>query len=207
MERARENEPTPAPRAASARDVLRRATHVAHEALERSVRQAPDLTLLEYTQTLRRFLRIHAALEPQLDAHGPAFARLGVDWPARRKVPLLRRDLDLLGVAALPEATREPPPGVPRLDELACALGCLYVLEGATLGGRLISTNLRRVLNLGPGDGAAFFNSYGAQVGERWRAFCVALELGLAEAPARDLAAGAAVATFRLFGSSLPRDA
>jgi hypothetical protein len=50
-------------------------------------------------------------------------------------------------------------------------LGCLYVLEGSTLGARVISRRLESHFMLGPDSGAAFFNAYGEAVGRRWSEF------------------------------------
>ncbi len=50
------------------------------------------------------------------------------------------------------------------------ALGCLYVLEGATLGGQVISRHLAK-LGIGPENGGRFFNGYGARTGEMWKSF------------------------------------
>ena len=75
----------------------------------------------------------------------------------------------------------------------------MYVLEGATLGGAVISRNVRAVLHLGPHNGASFFASYGADVGANWKAFCEALERGLTDDASRGEAAEIAIATFTLF--------
>ena len=58
-------------------------------------------------------------------------------------------------------------------------MGCLYVLEGATLGGVVIRRHPEQKLRLGPDNGAAFFHAYGPDTGRRWREFCGALELAL----------------------------
>jgi heme oxygenase len=54
-------------------------------------------------------------------------------------------------------------------------LGALYVTEGATLGGQIISRHLEQMLGLSARRGTAFFSSYGLQVGEMWRLFCLTL--------------------------------
>jgi heme oxygenase len=50
------------------------------------------------------------------------------------------------------------------------AVGCLYVLEGATLGGQFISRHLA-TLGIGPANGGLFFHGYGAKTGEMWKSF------------------------------------
>jgi heme oxygenase (biliverdin-IX-beta and delta-forming) len=44
-------------------------------------------------------------------------------------------------------------------------------MEGATLGGQLISRHLEQALGLKDGNGYAFFSSYGQEVGAMWRGF------------------------------------
>ncbi len=80
----------------------------------------------------------------------------------------------------------------------------MYVLEGSTLGGTMISRRLRQSLGLHPGSGggAQFFFSYGPQVGRMWRDFTAALEAyseGNAHGKDEEIVASAQ-ATFRLHG-------
>ena len=102
-----------------------------------------------------------------------ALARLLSDEPdlefdARRKVPALERDAATLRAAAPPDAPLSLP------TDRAEALGFLYVLEGSTLGGRVIDKQLR-LRGLSP-EGLSFFQGYGEATGARWKAFCAVLE-------------------------------
>jgi heme oxygenase len=65
---------------------------------------------------------------------------------------------------------------LPDCIEWPQALGGLYVTEGATLGGQIISRHLEQTLGLSARRGAAFFSCYGLQVGAMWRAFCAILQ-------------------------------
>ena len=56
---------------------------------------------------------------------------------------------------------------------MAEAFGCLYVLEGSTLGGRVISRHVQS--RLGSDVPRAFLDAYGSRTGERWQAFRAAL--------------------------------
>jgi heme oxygenase len=60
---------------------------------------------------------------------------------------------------------------LPLLEPPSRALGSLYVLEGATLGGQIISRHLQATLGLNQKRGAAFFNGYGSENGQMWREF------------------------------------
>ncbi len=89
----------------------------------------------------------------------------------RRKTPRLASDLMALGaapdtLAALPHC-RE----LPDVASSARLLGCLYVIEGATLGGQIITRHLQTHLGLTPVCGASFFHGYGEQTGSHWKAF------------------------------------
>ena len=80
------------------------------------------------------------------------------------------------------------------LDSPLAVLGGWYVVEGATLGGRIIATHLEARLGLRRETGAWFFDSYGDERESRWSEFCMLL----AQAPADEssqVAAGA-VAVF-----------
>jgi heme oxygenase len=93
---------------------------------------------------------------------------MAFDYAARLKAPLLESDLRALRLPAgqLPRCVNLPTlAGVPQL------LGCLYVLEGATLGGRVITQRLAANLGLQAVSGSAFFSGYGTETAVRWHAF------------------------------------
>jgi len=97
-----------------------------------------------YAAALRALHAFHAAWEPAV-WRAPGVDAAGLDEIGRRKLPLLERDLRALGIA--PCAVRPP---APRLPDAAAALGALYVLEGATLGGRVIHRHVAGPLGLTP---------------------------------------------------------
>ncbi len=194
---------------APARAHLREATRAAHTRLEQILPLAsPRLTLREYATILRAFLGVYTVVEGQIEPYGPELDRSGIDWPRRRKLPLLRRDAEALHTAVEAGVSVAPPPdAVLHLPTLSHAMGCLYVTEGATLGGRIIARNVRRVLGLGPESGASFFDGYGSAGGTYWQAFCAALERCLPDEASRVRAAEAATETFRLFTDHVAREA
>nr|WP_262512340.1 biliverdin-producing heme oxygenase [Adhaeribacter arboris] len=51
----------------------------------------------------------------------------------------------------------------------------MYVMEGSTLGGKVISKIVYETLGYTPENGIAFFNGYGTQTGPKWKAFQEAL--------------------------------
>jgi heme oxygenase len=150
---------------------LRQATQHDHQAIEARVDLPSRLqSVAGYRRLLEHFWGFYAPIEQQV-ASGPDWASYGVDIQQRMKAPALARDLQALGlppgaVAALPLCQALPAP-----DSFPYRLGCLYVLEGATLGGQIIAREVYSRLGLTPERGCSFFASYGEQVGLMWRAF------------------------------------
>lgn len=172
---------------------LRAETRVEHEAIERELDLVSDALGLEAYR--RRLVQLHGFLRP-------IEARLrpvpGLDLATRRKTPLLAADLVVLGVAdpSRLAVCRE----LPRLRTPAARFGCLYVLEGATLGGQVISRHVRCTLGVTWAVGGRYFHAYGPRTGEMWQAFRAALAAFAATATtvdARDEIVATAVATFR----------
>lgn len=173
---------------------VRQATKAAHEALEARVDMVARLRSHgDYVRLLSAQLGFYRPLEARLAA--APWERIGFDFAARRKVPLLEADLGALGMdaperAALPDCQR-----LPSLPRLPAALGALYVVEGATLGGQLISRHVGSVL--GEGTPRNFHRGYGTRNGAQWQDFQQALEAGCSDPVERDEAAAAALATFQ----------
>jgi heme oxygenase len=137
------------------------------------LRQKLDLfhhlaTLEDYRKLLEKFLGFYgpleAALEKQLDRRAGGF-----DFDRRRKVPMLVSDLRALGVKQLTVVPRCA--ALPAVDSPPQALGSLYALEIATLGGQILARHLHRALGVSPGAGSSFFNSYGDQAVRMWHDF------------------------------------
>ncbi len=148
---------------------LRAATAKAHQDLEHGLdmmRAAADPAGRRALVT--RFHALHLGAERVLE---PLLADYpGLEFEARRRSPWLAADLVDLG--ADPGATRpcriDPPASA------AEALGMFYVLEGSTLGGKVI----RKAMEDQGADmlGLSFLTPYGEATGERWRAFMALLE-------------------------------
>lgn len=154
---------------------LQLATSACHTALEDQLPlMRSDLSREEYRQFLGRFFGFYAPLETQLMASNH-WQLLGFDYAARQKNPRLVLDLVALGGSAAELAATPRCTNLPALTSPEQLLGCLYVIEGATLGGRIITRQLQTQLGLNPESGGAFFDGYGAQTGPHWKAFCTML--------------------------------
>lgn len=146
---------------------LRAETRTAHQALEADLDIFSQLASEAGRRRLaRRFHGLHAGAETVL---APWLAVVpGLDYQARRRRPVLDRDLAHFG---------EPPPPpcpVAQPASRAEALGLIYVLEGSTLGGQAIRKQLEkqgRTL-----DGVSFLDPYGAETGPRWKSFLAVLD-------------------------------
>ena len=178
------------------RELLRHGTQAHHARAEARLPLMDEaLTVERYRQMLTRLLGFYAPLEQRLA--GADWSRIALDPERRRKWPLLVADLRAL---ALTDAQIEALPrcdDLPEARSLADALGCLYVLEGATLGGQLVRRHVAARLGLGPQNGCAFFAAYGDAVGPMWREYqqrlATLVDSGAVEA---DEVVGAARRTF-----------
>ena len=179
---------------------LRAETSERHAGLEQSMTvMNPRLSRADYCALLEGFFGYYGPLEARLSA-SPAWAELSFDFTARRKVPRLEKDLMALGKTA-EELTRSPRCAeLPELDTIPQVLGCLYVMEGATLGGQVITRHLLAQHGITPETGGAFFAGYGAETGARWQAFGAMMTAAAERSGAADEIVASANRTFETMG-------
>lgn len=124
-----------------------------------------------YRALLEKFYTLYAPLEEKLAA-AVDWEHAGWNFEARRKTPWLEQDLLILGLAQ-PELEALPLcEDLPQIQGLPEAIGCLYVLEGSTLGGQFITRFLQKSLpDVTPDMGGSFFAGYRDQTGPQWRQF------------------------------------
>lgn len=149
-------------------DFLKSRTQPLHAQLEARVDILNRLQSREqYAELLAAFYGFYVPLEAKL-AGCAALREARLDLQPRRKVPLLLADLQTAHVTAgtLPQAV-----DLPAISDASTALGCLYVVEGATLGSQIIKRLLAQQLAITDDNGGAFFNAYGDRVGDMWQAF------------------------------------
>jgi heme oxygenase (biliverdin-IX-beta and delta-forming) len=186
--------------AVSAREHLRAATAHHHARIERVMNLQTIGCPGTYRQLLSRMLAFYRPMERALALI--AWDDLDSNPAERRKSPLLIQDLLAIGVSRQ-HIARIPDAAIPEFAGRTSALGCCYVLEGATLGGQIIAKQLKTVLDLDPTNGAAFFNGYGRATGAMWRAFCCVLNAEIQDLASSRAAAAAACATFAHLDASL----
>jgi len=177
---------------------LRSETREQHVRLEHTVDLRSRFASREgYRDLLSRMLGLHEPLERELRR---------IDWSGatiemgeRRKTAWLQQDLLALDftpreIAAIPECVE-----LPELTSAARGIGCLYVLEGSTLGGAVIARQLKRVLKIGADQGGRFYASYGEQLSLMWGRFGAAADDYCDNTVAADQACAAARDTFGCF--------
>ena len=106
------------------------------------------------------------------------------------KTALLRSDLNYLGVNPEKIATCQKLPGLEFATEI---LGSIYVVEGATLGGRIITKHVKDTLNILPTSGGSFFQGYGDATAMMWQGMRQLLVDGAINASAEDAIVGSAI--------------
>ncbi len=152
----------------SRRFALKRATDAAHTHVEGIINSAGMFASLDgYRRYLVATLAIRSRYESLLDASGAA--SVWPAWSGRHVAHLVAQDLDDLGVAhpAIAE-------NADRLLNPAELLGALYVLEGSSLGARVLS-RLVHAFGVSADHGARHLH---AQAGDAaiWRDFLSVLD-------------------------------
>jgi heme oxygenase (biliverdin-IX-beta and delta-forming) len=153
-----------------------------------------DLDRNSYVHCLQQIHGIVAAWEEWSAETSPEWMHSLLENRQRRG--LLERDLAWFGVAPIDEAR----PAMPETQDAASLLGAMYVMEGSTLGGRLIARHVERVLGLSAGVGNAYFCGHNQQTGTLWKEFCDVLQASVPDRET-DTVIAAAKTMFRVFGS------
>jgi heme oxygenase (biliverdin-IX-beta and delta-forming) len=166
------------PASGSAMTSLRRATREAHEGVDSDMRRGNWLSSPSlYAAFLDRTLRFHRIVET---AVAPVARRIaGLDYANRRRSPLLENDLAALaraGVFPSPRVEDGAPAPPLLIGGTGAALGCLYVVEGATLGGAVLARWIESRLGYDRGFGASSFAAQPGVTMSRWRAFGAVVE-------------------------------
>lgn len=95
------------------------------------------------------------------------------DYSDRLKLPWIRDDLIFLNEDPLIDANL-PAQGIeiPQIENVGQLIGVLYPIEGASLGGQVVSQHLKNNFQYSEAQGARFFNGYGDKTSEKWAEFC-----------------------------------
>ncbi len=190
------------PIAAKLGETLRAATRSSHHGIDHhpllTPLVRPDLNLEHYGRVLRSFLWLYTPLQEDF---ARSIERAGGGFELADRVTWLKADIGRLGLARDLPADSWQAPAICSNEEL---VGALYVVEGSTLGGQVISRQISVSLGLTATHGARFFNGWGDQTEMRWQAFWRFAE-GLCPPAGHAEAAAAAVRFFAALSRGLDR--
>jgi heme oxygenase len=174
---------------------LRETTREAHEELEKTmmplINGAQDAEA--YGKILRTFYSFYHPLETGIQQY--LYPDALPDYAERRRTSWILDDLKAL------DLDHTPPPSAfaaPVITSNAQAFGALYVMEGSTLGGKIICKTIANNLGRDEKDGFRFFYGYGPESGSRWKFFLAQLDK-LSNTPHEEEAIAMADEVFRQF--------
>lgn len=150
---------------------LRSDTKEAHQALEKLI--IPRIKNIQnnndYIELLELFYGYFKPIENLLDKH------LGnneiPEYSNRRKSESLIKDILAAGGAPSLKTCNV----LPAITNAKEAIGAMYVLEGSTLGGKIISKMIMQCLSLSSDEAISFFTGYREDSDRMWSSFTAAL--------------------------------
>jgi heme oxygenase len=147
----------------------------------------------EYASLLKLFYGYFGGLETLIN--NVIDNNLLTDSDQRRKTQAIANDILALGEAVPAKASGND---LPRINDHLEALGALYVIEGSTLGGKIISKMMLQ--QLGTDKGMSFFAGYGDKTEQMWDTFKQALNSQAQNPEQEAVVIAAANQTFLKFG-------
>lgn len=159
------------------REKLRTATQASHERLEVSLDVMNIRNKKEYLTLLERLYGFYFSIENRISQFKAKIQANRLELEPRLKTAWLERDLKSLGypsnqIINIPKCTH-----LPNLSTFAHVIGCLYVLEGSTLGGKVLERYFNQTLQITPENGCRFFFGYGPDTKRMWQTFLAFLYL------------------------------
>ena len=147
---------------------LKENTKLNHQALERKLiaRMRTLKSKEDYAKFIALFYSYFGGLELSINKYLD-LSQLP-DYGRRRKTSALADDLSLLG-EKLPVLYAKS--ALPKINNHCQAFGALYVIEGSTLGGRVICKMLSEQMDMTGFSEMLFFNGYGDQTASMWQIF------------------------------------
>jgi len=149
---------------------LRKYTAESHKQLENNKLSteilSPNVTVANYQAYIARMYGVMAGCENNVF---PILLEVFPDLKQREKSDLIVKDLESTGLLRT-EIERLPVCDF-SFSTIGQALGIMYVLEGSTLGGRVLYKHIHKTLGLDESTGASFFWGYGSETGSMWKNF------------------------------------
>lgn len=129
-----------------------------------------DFSPEDYRKLLVKFYAFYKSYEPKM-LEALCEHPIDFNYEERLNAPKLFADLQSLGMTEKEISDVEAFEDLPALDSAEKIFGSLYVIEGSTLGGQVISRHLKEKFGFDESNGIAFFSSYGTDTGKMWKAF------------------------------------
>jgi heme oxygenase len=186
----------------SLHQLLRARTQAAHERLNQHPLLAgltqPGYPLRSYWLVLSAYYHLYSAMEALIESASDEL-KSRFAYAPRRKHGWLRQDLvDSFHIDPEDAFWRPNREFLPiRIEDQAELVGALYVIEGATLGGQVISRQIQASrLGVTADHGGRFFHGYGEEATSRWNEFLSFAEQACPAAAQREKAVHSALAVF-----------
>lgn len=160
------------------------------------------LTPEEYKKLIKVHYLVHRSLEEQLEMLNVQQHFPEVHFEERKKMPLIRKDMDDLGVDEVEMVKYKVAGDLPDPQEPYGLLGLMYVMEGATLGGMVIVKSLKKNDQLKGIDQFHYFGCYGGETGKKWKSFLEILQGEGNKPAAKEQVVSAAKQTYQFFRSN-----
>jgi len=177
-------------------ELLKQNTKSNHQQLEKLLVTKLRLisTTEDYIKLLQLFYGYFGGLEDKIIGN---LSEVHMDdHLERRKTLSIANDIKILG-GTLNEKAKEG--DLPQIENFLQALGALYVIEGSTLGGRVIVKMLQRQLDIEHNKGLSFFSGYGEETESMWTSFKELLNNQTLTLGETELIIAAADSTFEKF--------
>ncbi len=183
---------------------LRHSTAASHHALEQNAcsiaLMSQSVTVDQYTVYLNCLVPFVKGFEEHVF---PGLQQTLPDLDERRKLHMLRSDLLLLGALGQVDQTFTGDFFTAHYPDSANRLGGMYVLEGSTLGGKIITKHLQQSLGKKVDGKTTYLNPYGDQAGNRWKNFLQLLQDAASESNNEEAIITGAITTFSILESLL----
>jgi len=148
---------------------LREQTSYYHTKLEDTMLSrailSEEVTIDQYSDYLKT---MYAFVKPFEQVYFPLLKEVFANVSGRERTSMLEKDLEKLGVAGEMQEFIDFDTAQITLPQ---AVGAMYVMEGSSLGGRVILKQVHKTLGLAEDTGAGYFYGYGAETGKMWTSF------------------------------------
>lgn len=161
-----------------------------------------DFSREEYRKLLVKFYAFYSFFEAKMRSAIES-NQVDFDYEKRLNAPKLFNDLRSLGMSKTGISNIAGFDDLPALDSPEKIFGALYVVEGSTLGGQIISRHLKEKFNLDETNGVAFFSGYGKETGKMWNAFREKITAFALNSTDHEAVIKSAIATFEKIGKAL----